>query len=273
MQALTEATNDFVLERLSGAIGARVHGVSLRGPLGPETAAALVGALHEHGVLFFEFDEVVSQADFHAFGAIFGEIEDGYRISALEDGEPVAEAIMDSAKTPMKAYRVNTWHSDGTLFECPPQAAMLTCLEAPPVGGDTMWASMYAAWEALSSHTQRLLEEAEVLNSAKRLDWLKSDASAVHPAVITDPVTGRKALFVNENYSERILGMSEHESESLLQMLFRHVNTPEFHVRHRWKPGHVAVWEERVTLHRGVADFTGPRKMRRITFIGDRPAR
>ena len=180
---------------------------------------------------------------------------------------------MDSEKVPMKQFQTNKWHGDGTLFECPPQAAMLTCVEAPPAGGDTMWASMYAAWDDLSSYTQRLLEEVEVLNSARRLPWLKSDATAVHPAVITDPITGKKALFVNENYSERILGMSEHESESLLQTLFRHVNTPEFHVRHRWKPGRIAVWEERVTQHRGVADFTGPRKMRRLTFIGDRPVR
>ena len=100
-----------------------------------------------------------------------------------------------------------------------------------------------------------------------------SDASAIHPAVIRDEFTGRKALFVNSNYTDRIVGMSERESETILQMLFEHVNTPDFHVTHRWQPGHVAVWEQRVTQHRGVAGFRGPRKLRRLTYLGGRPVR
>lgn len=274
MATITETAAKIRLEPASGHVGAHVHGVDLHGPHSRETADALTRALHEHGVLFFKYDDVVSAEEFETFGDMFGEVEDGYRISALEDGKPVkSDGIMDSEKVPMKQYQTNKWHGDGTLFECPPQAAMLTCVEAPPAGGETMWASMYAAWDDLSSYTQRLLESVEVLNSAKRLPWLTSDATAVHPAVITDKITGKKALFVNENYSERIIGMSEHESESILQMLFRHVNTPEFHVTYRWQPGQIAVWEERVTQHRGVANFTGPRKMRRLTFIGDRPVR
>ena len=105
-----------------------------------------------------------------------------------------------------------------------------------------------------------------------RLPFLRETPSAVHPAVIRDPVTGRKLLFVNSNYSERFIGMSARESDALLQMLFDHINTPEFHVRLRWRPGIVAAWEERVVQHRGVADFTGPRKLRRITFKGCKPA-
>lgn len=274
MASVTGTLPKISLAPASGLIGAHVSGVDLHGPHLKETSEALTRALHEYGVLFFEYDNLVSQQEFHDFGMMFGELEDGYRLSAIEDGKPIeGEGIMDSDKVPMKQFQTNKWHGDGTLFECPPQAAMLTCVEAPPAGGGTMWASMYAAWDDLSSYMQRLLEEVEVLNSAKRLPWLASDAQAVHPAVITDPITGRKALFVNENYSERILGMSEHESESLLQMLFRHINTPEFHVQYRWQPGRIAVWEERVTQHRGVADFKGPRKMRRLTFVGVPPVR
>src|SRR5262249_440349 len=139
------------------------------------------------------------------------------------------------------------------------------------VGGDTMWASMYAAWDALSPHYQQLLEGAKVLNSTARLPLVAETRSAVHPAVIRDPVTGRKALFVNSNYSERFLAMSEKESESLLQMPFEHINTPEFHVRLRWRPGVVAVWDQRITQHRGVADFTCHRKLRRLNFVGAYP--
>lgn len=269
----TATLQQISLERVSGALGARVHGVELGGPRAPDTGAVLQRALHEHGVLFFEFDHAVSAAEFHEFGEMFGTIEDGYRLSALEDKPAAGEdAVMDSDRVPMKKFQTNRWHSDGTLFECPPQAAMLTAVQLPDVGGDTMWASMYAAWDDLSSYYQRLLESVEVLHSAKRQPYLNATETMVHPAVIRDPITGKKMLFVNSNYSERILGMSERESETLLQMLFEHVNTPEFHVRLRWQIGTIAVWEERVTQHRGVADFKGTRKMRRLTFIGDQPA-
>jgi taurine dioxygenase len=260
-------------ERASGNIGAWVHGITLSGEKPGPAREALLHALHEYGVLFFQFEHAVSAEQFSAFGEMFGELEAGYRISSLEDRPKQAgDGVMDSDRVPMKQYRTNQWHADGTLFECPPQAAMLTPVELPAAGGDTMWANMYAAWEDLSDHYQHLLEGLEVLHSAKRLPWLNSDATAVHPAVIRDPITGRKMLFVNANYSERFLGMSDWESETLMQMLFQHVNTPEFHVRLKWELGRIAVWEERATQHRGVADFTGSRKMRRLTFIGDRPS-
>jgi taurine dioxygenase len=172
----------------------------------------------------------------------------------------------------MKEVRINYFHTDGTALEHPPQAAILTPVELPAAGGDTMFASMYAAWDALSSHYQRMLEGLEVLHSTRRLPFLNEVPGTIHPAVIRDAVTGRKMLFVNANYSDRVIGMSERESEELLQFLFAHINTPEFHVRQRWRLGMVAVWEERVVQHRGVADFTGPRKLRRLTFKGSRPS-
>ena len=188
-----------------------------------------------------------------------------------DEGHPEFVVLCSDENYPHVA---EAWHSDVTFLDSPPLGSVLRCVTAPDYGGDTMWASMYAAWEDLSSFNQRLLEGLEVLHSARRMPWLKIDATAVHPAVIRDAVTGRKMLFVNSNYSERIIGMSERESDALLHMLFEHVNTPEFHVRLRWRPGIIAVWEERVTQHRGVADFKkGPRKMRRLTFIGDRPTR
>ncbi len=182
-----------------------------------------------------------------------------------------SSGYIDSQIVPMKEYRVDHWHTDATLLECPPQAALLTPVELPVLGGDTMWASMHAAWEALSSHHQRLLEDLEVVHSTARMPFLREKVSAIHPAVINDDVTGRKLLYVNSNFSERIVGMSEKESNALLDTLFAHVNTPEFHVRLRWKPGTIAVWEERATQHRGVSDFTGPRKLRRHTIKGGKP--
>jgi taurine dioxygenase len=255
-------------ELATGAVGAFVHGVRLGSPTAAALTARLDVALHEHGVLFFAFDHTLSAAEFLAFSRLFGEAEDSYQLTAKVQSQ---EALIDSELVPMKEFRINCWHTDGTAMERPPRAAMLTPVELPAAGGDTMWASMYAAWDGLSPATQKLLEGLEVLHGTTRTPFLQQSPSAAHPAVIRDPVTGRKALYVNSNYSERVLGMSQRESDALLSMLFDHVNTPEFHVRLRWRPGLVAVWDERITQHRGVADFTGPRKLRRLTFAGDRP--
>ncbi len=270
LDPLAIKAQDIRFRQVNGAGGAVVTGLPLDAPQDAATAEALQRALHEYGVLFFDYDETVTSSQFLAFAPLFGEPEQGY---ALSISEPDAEAqFIDSDQVPMKDVRINVFHTDGTALDLPPQAAMLTPFELPPVGGDTMFASMYAAYDALSSHTQRLLDGLEVHHSAARLPFLRERPEAVHPAVIRDPMTGRKALFVNANYSERILGMGATESEDLLQMLFRHINTPEFHIRRPWRLGTIAVWEERIVQHRGVADFTGPRKLRRITFKGVRPS-
>jgi taurine dioxygenase len=268
MMADAVLDTDIRFERVTGTVGAIVHGVALD-ETSPAVAEQLNRALHEYGVLFFEYDHCLSAAEFLEFSKLFGEAEDSYKFT-IDNGEA---PYIDSDQVPMKDVRINYWHTDGTAMERPPQSAMLTPVELPEAGGDTMWCSMYAAWDALSPHYQRMLEGLEVQHSTARLPFLREqDVKAVHPAVIRDAVTGRKMLFVNANYSERIIGMSDSESEELLQMLFRHINTPEFHVRLRWRLGTVAVWEERVVQHRGVADFTGPRKLRRLTFKGDRPS-
>jgi taurine dioxygenase len=145
-----------------------------------------------------------------------------------------------------------------------------------------MWANMYAAYEALSSHYQRFLDGLEALHTTDCVlrkmgpradpDIFGEGARRVHPAVLTDPVTGRRMLYVNENYTERLVGLSDAESASVLRLLFDHINTPEFHVRWQWQLGDIAIWEERVTQHRAVADFEGRRVMRRIAWQGGVPA-
>jgi taurine dioxygenase len=263
-----QLARDITFEPATGTVGAWVHGVALD-ERDPAVAEVLERKLHEHGVLFFQFAEVLTSEQFVGFADLFGEIEDAYRITLKDKSE---SPFIDSDLAPMKEVRINVFHTDGTALEVPPQAAILTPVELPPAGGDTMFASMYAAWDALSPHYQRLLEGLEVVHSTRRLPFLREGPEWVHPAVIRDAVTGRKMLFVNANYSDRIVGMSERESEELLQFLFAHINTPEFHVRERWRLGMVTVWEERVVQHRGVADFTGPRKLRRLTYKGTPPS-
>jgi taurine dioxygenase len=266
--AAVNLKEDVRFERATGAVGAWVHGIEL-GKQSAETVDTLVRGLHEHGVLFFDFGRIPSEVEFKEFAQTFGEVETSYG-QKMKDQSKVGSYI-DMDQVPMKSHYQNRWHSDGGPLELPPQAALLTPLELPPAGGDTMWASMYAAWDALSPRYQALLDGLEVLNSNVRLPFLEPK-QFVHPAVLKDPVTGKKMLYVNSGYSERLLGLSEKESDSLLQFIFDHVNTAEFHVRLKWRLGVVAIWEERVTQHKGVDDFKGPRKLKRLTIAGSRPA-
>jgi taurine dioxygenase len=264
-------------EPVTGAIGARVSGLDVRAVQTPAVCDELTRLLHEHGVLFFSTGEPVTDEEHKQFARAFGEIQRfPYR---FHDDDPDFITI-DTAVTPSDKYRTNRWHTDGTPEECPPQAALLRGVMLPPYGGDTMWASMYAAYESLSSHYQRFLDGLEASHStAESAKQLPKDfgmfgdgQSTLHPVVLRDPVTGRKALYVNSNYTERIVGLTDTESDTLLQMLFEHVNTPEFHVRLRWEPDTIAVWEERVTQHRVVADHHAARRIvKRVTIVGDRP--
>jgi taurine dioxygenase len=264
-------SEDISFERVTGAVGALVHGVDIREAHPADTASRLREALHQFGVLFFESGQLVEPHEFQAFVLLFGEPERRYTLTAGGAHPDDADSVIDSDLTPMDQFRVNHWHTDGTALECPPQAAMLTPVALPDAGGDTMWASMYAAWEGLSSEHQNFLEGLDAVHSTARLPFLPTNYSTTHPVVIRDPVTKRKLLYVNSNYTERIVGMNDDESDTLLNMLFEHINTPEFHVRLRWRIGTIAVWEERVTQHRGVADFAGPRRLRRLVIPGDRP--
>lgn len=268
---LTDTLTDIRFERVTPTIGARVRGVALDQEATSDTVQTLRQALHEHGVLFFEFGKLLTDPEQRAFSALFGEVEPVYGFSTGGAGEPGEAPCIDAKFAPLKEYRTNMWHSDGTPFERPPQGAILTPVEPPLLGGGTMWSSMYAAYEDLSSHYQNLLDGVEVLHSTLRTPFVREQTKTTHPAVIRDPLTGRKALFINSIYSESFVGMSERESDSLMHFIFEHVNTPEFHVGITWQAGTVAVWENRVTQHRAVDSFIGARKLRRITVLGDKP--
>jgi len=262
-------------EKAAVAIGARVHGIALDEPATPGLVQTLREALHEHGVLFFEFGKRIEEEEHRNFCRLFGELEPVYGFStqqAEEQAKSGSKGLIDAAFQPLKEYRTSMWHTDGTPFERPPQAAVLTAVEPPELGGGTMWASMVAAYEDLSSHYQNLLDGLQVQHGTMRTPFVKERAQSIHPAVIRDPVTGKKALYVNSVYSERFLDMSERESDALMRFLFEHANTPEFHVALKWGLGTTAVWEERVTQHRAVDSFVGVRKLRRVTIKGDKPS-
>jgi taurine dioxygenase len=264
----------FTLEQVTGTIGARVGGLNIRDHQSAAVGEDLQRALHEHGVLFFSLGDPASDDDHKSLGHMFGEV---HQLPLKNGGDP--ELITFDSDVPTK-YTADHWHTDGTPDECPAGAALLRCVVLPPVGGDTLWASMYAAYESLSSHYQRLLEGLQAVHSRDvggRVLTQEGGAgdvqSSSHPVVLLDPVTGRKALYVNSLYTERIVGMTDRESKSVLSMLYEHVNTPDFHVRLRWAPDTIAVWEERITQHRMIPDHNGRRVMRRLQIVGQAPAK
>ena len=184
-----------------------------------------------------------------------------------------------------------TWHSDFSFLDEPPSYTLLYALELPALGGDTLWASQYAAYEALSPGMQRLLDPLRAIQTAwphgtrgpapstavsRSIGMARNDPSAdrevLHPVVRVHPVTGRKALFVNPVYSQRFEGMSEEESRPLLQFLFQHATRAEFSCRLRWAPGTLTIWDNRCLLHMALNDYDGSRRLlHRTTVAGERP--
>jgi len=281
MGAETATSSSLAFAPMANDFGAMIEGLDL-GAIDAGAAARLDEALHRYGVLFYRRGAEISEAEFLALGAAMGEIlVYPYRRDDYTEADQRLSFVDTGASTTTE-LRTAAWHTDGTSEPLPPQAAMLNPLLLPAVGGDTMWASMYAAYDALSPHYQRLLDGLEALHTTDavlRKMGPRADpaifgkgAQHVHPAVLTDPVTGRRMLYVNANYTERLIGLTDRESASLLAMLFDLIDTPEFHIRWQWRLGDIAIWEERVTQHKAVPDFAGRRVMRRIAWKGTAPA-
>jgi taurine dioxygenase len=266
---MPSARDPLEITPVTGAVGAWVTRLDIRAEFSPEVRERLVRALHEHGVLFVRFEGDIEPEDHRRLGRVFGEL------SPFKQSDHPFVSVVDSETR--EKYSPQRWHTDATIFAEPPRAAALRAITLPRIGGDTLWASMYAAYEALSSKMQRFLQGLEALHSNDTKMRTISDEpfekhTAVHPVVIRDPVTSKPALYVHGNNTERILGLSDQESASVLRMLFDHVNTPDFHVRLKWDTQTIAVWEERITQHRAVADYAGRRIMHRVLVRGDAPA-
>ena len=176
------------------------------------------------------------------------------------------------------------WHSDQSGHEIPPSASILYALEIPPVGGDTMFADQYQAYDALSDTMKKLLEPLKAMHSlaasantslmkdmksSKPQDWYAN----LHPIVRTHPETGRKALFVNPGFTAEIDGLPRAESQAILNFLFAHIASPEFVYRHVWQLNDVVIWDNRCVLHYAVSNYAGvgDRLMHRVTIRGERP--
>lgn len=266
------------VEPLNPQIGAEIRGVDLSRPLGNEAVQAIHEALLRHLVIFFR-DQDIDLEQQKAFGRRFGKLHI-HPTAPFAPGHP--EVLVVKADESSKAVAGNRWHTDVSCDVEPPMGSILHMRELPPSGGDTMFANMYAAYEALSEPMQAFLSGLKAWHEAehvlggtlgqKRHDGGREYPRALHPIVRTHPETGRKCLYVNSGFTTRIEGLGEKESRAILDMLFDHVRTPEFQCRFRWRQKSLAFWDNRSTQHYACWDyFPHSRLGYRVTICGSRP--
>jgi taurine dioxygenase len=256
---------------IAGALGAEIAGVDLAGGPSDETVDAIRRAWLEHLVVFFR-DQSLAPRDLLAIARRLGTPVEYPFVQGI-DGFP---EIISVAKLPHETVNFGgIWHSDTVYLERPPMATMLVAREVPPYGGDTMFANMYAAYEALSPGMRRMLDGLRAVNSSALADVSKTREDRIREQGAdgrTHPETGRKALYVNVAHTLRFVDMTEDESRPLLRFLFEHSVRPEFTCRFRWRVGSVALWDNRCVMHNPVNDYHGhSRVMHRISLAGDVP--
>jgi taurine dioxygenase len=251
------------LDRLTGALGAEVRGVHLA-DLDDATFAALRGALAEHLVLFFP-DQHLTPDEHRAFAMRFGEVEIHPFIPKLDADHPEI-VVLDSGS----GAKADVWHTDVTFSESPPICSVLKMVETPPSGGDTMWISQVAVYEALSTPMRELLDGLTAVHTAETFGH--PEIQTEHPAVRVHPVTGRRCLYVNRQFTSHFPQLRPDESDALLAHLCTFAEQPQFTVRYRWAPGAIGVWDNRATQHYAVNDYDTRRVIHRVTILGDRPA-
>lgn len=268
------------LNRVTTNCGAVVEDIDLRRPLAAATVRFLRRAVGEHGVLFFRNQDLDANS-FWAFTAQFGTPLKDETTGTPEDR---AKDLMTSDLAPVR-HSTAVWHADTTSLATPPWATILRAVQPTDVGGDTCWSSMVAAWDGLSEPIRCMLDGLTAVHSVqptydRMLQYRpffeaqyapRHPPEHVHPVVITHPVSGRKALYVNESFTTRIVELSPAESAAVLSLLFRHVEKPEFCVRWRWSANDIAFWDNRAAQHYAVPDYESARIMQRIVLQGGTP--
>ncbi len=269
------------IQPLTAFIGAEISGVDLAAALEPSLLAQLREALLAHQVLVFRDQDLTPESHI-AFARHFGDIK--LPPVATSHGGPREINVID--QTDPLGEGADNWHADNTYTATPPMGSLLRVLQLPKVGGDTAFASMYAAYDALSPAIRELCDGLTAVHdvtrsltkaiarghSAADLAKVQKQLPPVeHPVVIVHPETGRRSLFVNVNSTTRILGMSEAESNMLLHFLFEHTKEPEFQVRVRWDTRTLVFIDNRCTQHYAIADYRDRRILHRVAVEGTRP--
>jgi len=259
-------------------IGADISGVDLSKPLGNQQFQEVHDALMAHLVIFFR-DQKLSPERHKELGRRFGKLHVHPAAPGALADHP--EIFVVKADEKSKHVAGEDWHSDVSCDAEPPMGSILYLTEAPPDGGgDTLFANMYLAYETLSAPIKRMLDGMTAIHDGEPYyrgrygadDAGKTYPRCEHPIVRTHPVTRKRGLFVNRMFTTRIAGLDEHESDAILEMLYRHIETPEFCMRFRWQPNSIAFWDNRCAQHRAVWDYyPNKRYGHRVTICGDKP--
>ncbi|MFJ1765704.1 TauD/TfdA dioxygenase family protein [Amycolatopsis sp. NPDC088138] len=254
---------EFDVRPISGALGAEVRGVPLA-ELSDAAFAEVRDLLLTHLVLFFPDAAGLDPEAHKAFGRRFGELEVHPFLPKLPGHDELV--VLDSDQ----GARADVWHTDVTFSPSPPIASVLQLVECPPAGGDTMWSNQYLAYEALSAPVRDLVDGLTAIHVFEHPNGsFRSEAE--HPVVRTHPETGRRSLYVNRMFTRRIPQLTPGESAALLAQLYEVAESPQRVCRYHWRPGAIAVWDNRATQHYAVNDYTGRRVGRRVTILGDKP--
>jgi taurine dioxygenase len=280
MTALPPTYRRLRVSRYSPVLGAEVSGIALADGLDDEAYAEVRRALLEHQVLFFKGQREIPPDVQVAIGKRFGKLH--FHPAAPQMlGHPEIFEIYTHRNS--KIANGEFWHSDVSCDEVPPLGTILQIHVLPEIGGDTLFASMYAAYEALSAPLKTMLAGLTATHGSEHVyrgrysdrgveDSGKVYPQAVHPVVRTHPETGRKALYVNRTFTTRINELEPAESHALLGLLFDHSERIDFQIRFRWQANDVAFWDNRCTIHHAIWDYwPHERKGRRVTIKGDRP--
>ena len=279
----------FSISPITPELGADVRGVDLRAA-GPDTIAAIQTAFAERSLLFIR-DQELGLDDLLAVTRRFGLVLRVPYVQGLASHPDVIAVLKEAEEKRISTFG-GTWHSDFSFLAEPPAMTLLYAVELPPVGGDTIWASQYLAYEALSDGMKALLDPLRAVHTgwphgtsgpspdvpvSKSVRMVRNDPSAdrevLHPVVRVHPVTGRKALFVNPVYTQRFEGMTAAESKPLLDYLHQHSTRAEFCCRFKWSPGTLTMWDNRCLMHLAVNDYDGHRRLLyRTTTAGEAPA-
>jgi taurine dioxygenase len=258
---------------MTAKIGAEISGVDLCAPTNRQLQE-IADALAEYQVVFFR-NQHLDHESHKAFGRAFGPLAIHSGVAGLPD-HPEIVAIHADANS--KNVAGENWHSDLTMNAEPPMGSILYMPTIPPVGGDTLFASMYAAYDALSPRMKVYLEGLTAIHDGDHVyrplfpDIDRRYPCSVHPVIRTHPVTRKKGIFINASYVTKIVELPPEESDAILRFLYQHCANPNFHCRFRWEPHSVAFWDNRCTLHMAVWDYYPQvRSGFRVTIAGDKP--
>jgi len=281
MKKIYDSKNDIIVKPFAPNLGAVITGIDLSNSISDTEIGIIKDAFHKFQVLFFQNQSEILPQNHIALGQFFGDLHIHPAAPKMKNFPEIFEINTDKNST--IANGAEDFHSDVSCDIEPPLGTMLQLHVLPECGGDTMFANMYLAYEALSKPMQVFLGELKAFHESEHfykgryqnkneVDMNQEYPSAIHPIIRTHPETGKKAIYVNKFFTTRIEGLADQESKLILEYLFGHIEKTEFQIRYKWNKNDMAFWDNRCTIHKALWDyFPNERKGRRVTIKGSEP--